>query len=183
MTRVPFSLTFSGPDSTGLLARIGDALTGLGCELADTRIASLVGLCTGMSVLYAPEGTTRADLERAFEALVVDGLLVTVRDAPDDGWPSHRSPLTQPFMISYEGANRPGLLVTLAHMLSEAGCQFSDVSIDSTVGNRSNAYVLVCEVQAPLELAELRALTRAVGEKHGLELSVIPANLDDILMC
>ncbi len=180
MTRVPFSITIAGLDSNGLLSRIGRLLQELGCELADTRIARLVGLCTGMFVVYAPSGTTVGMLEQSFQVLTDEGMTITVREAPDDGWPSHRSPLTNPFIISYEGADKPGVLVSLAHTLSESGCSFADVAIDSTVGNRSNAFVLVCEVEAPFDKERLSELTTQVGREHGVELSVLPANLDDL---
>lgn len=177
---VPFSISISGPDTSGLLVRITDALEALSCHLADARIAQLVGRVSGILVVYGPEGTTQDDLSNAFAPVRAAGLRVEVLDAPDDGWPSYKTPFSQPYMISYEGADCPEMLTDLAKTLTAAGCHFSDISLDSTLGDESNVYVLVCEVEAPLELNEMQVLTDKVGKAHGRELSVMAANFDEL---
>ena len=179
--RVPFSVTISGKDARGLLAKIGDILEEQGCVLEDTRISRLVGLATGILIADAPPETTLDTLTKAFDAVRALDVRVEVREAPDDGWPSRGTPFSTPYLVSYEGADKPEMLVTLARKLAAAGCTFADVSIDSTVGNNVGAYVLVCEIDAPMSLAEVQEVCQVVGREHGIELSVIPANMDDLV--
>lgn len=178
--RLPFSITFSGRDAPGLLSRICDILTELDCQLADTRIAQLVGECVGILVVYAPADASHEAISTAFEPVRSEGIQVDVREPPDDGWVSYKTPFTKPYMVSYEGAHRPDITQALAHALSDAGCHFMDVSIDSALGDRSNAFVLVCELEAPLERVEIEAIVSRVGEDQGVELTVIPSDMDEI---
>ncbi len=178
--RVPFSITISGPDKPGLLANMCDILTTLECHIADVRIAQLVGECIGILVIYAPPGATNKAVSDAFDPIRKDGLHVCVNDAPDDGWVSYKTPWSSPYMVSYEGADRPGIMSKVAHELSAVGCHFMDVSVDSSLGDTSNAFILVCEVEAPLDRDEIDALVSKVGKELEIELTVMPANMDDL---
>ncbi len=178
--KLPFSITLGGPDQPGLLARICGILAEHECELSDSRLSQLVGEVVGIMVVYAPPDKDWETLSAAFDELRETGLAIAVREPPDDGWVSHKTPFTKGYMVSYEGGHRPDVMGALASALSGAGCHFTDVSLDASLGDHTNAFVLVCEVEAPLERDEIQALVDGVGKKAGITLSVIPSDMDDI---
>ncbi|MFT7624223.1 MAG: glycine cleavage system regulatory protein [Myxococcota bacterium] len=178
--KLPFSITLGGPDSPGLMARICGILAEAECELSDCRLSQLVGDVIGIMVVYAPVGTTTVSLTTALKPLKDAGLTLMVREPPDEGWVSHKTPFSESYMVSYEGGHRPDVLGRLSAALSVAGCHFTDVNVDAALGDQSNAFVLVCEIIAPLSLGELRDLVDQVGAEAGVSLGVMPADMDDI---
>lgn len=176
-----FTVSITGADRVGLLARICDALQREDCRLADAQITRLGGRFTALVVVRPAGEMTEQELSDGLEDLRDEETRVRVCTVGEDVVIRH-APRMRPYLVSYEGGDRPGLLHALAHAMSKKGCQFVDVSIEVGLGKEETAVVLVCEIDAPRDMpqAEIEAAAREVGEQYWTELAVIPADMDDL---
>jgi glycine cleavage system regulatory protein len=126
---------------------------------------------------------TAEDLSTALEQLRGGGVRVSVAGRADTD-AGRDAAASWAALISYEGADRPGLLETMANVLTAAGCEFVDLRIEHGYAERSESTVLVCEVDVPDSLSreELEALTVEVGERYHTVLMVVPAHLEELIL-
>jgi glycine cleavage system transcriptional repressor len=146
------AITVIGPDRTGIVADVAEALAGLGANLTDSTMTRLRGhfamtlICTGTSAEAAA---------MALEPL--DGVTTTVRevsqaDAAADG---------EPWVVSVHGADRLGIVAAVTRVVAAEGGNITDLST-RLVGT---LYVLIAEIDLPSgagdELAERLAVAGA----------------------
>jgi glycine cleavage system transcriptional repressor len=146
------AITVIGPDRTGIVADVSEALAGVGANLTDSTMTRLRGhfamtlICTGPSA---------ADAEKALEPL--DGVTTTVRpvsqaDAAEGG---------EPWVVSVHGADRLGIVAAVTREVAAGGGNITDLSTRLA----GTLYVLIAEVDLPTgaadELAEHLAVAAA----------------------
>jgi len=143
------AITVIGPDRTGIVADVSEALAGVGANLSDSTMTRLRGhfamtlICTGPSA---------AEVEKALSPL--GGLLSTVRavapesDADADG---------EPYLVSVHGADRLGIVAAVTRVVAEAGGNITDLTTRLT----GPLYVLVAEVGLPPGTADDLAMRLA----------------------
>jgi glycine cleavage system transcriptional repressor len=139
------AITVIGPDRTGIVADVSEALAGVGANLTDSTMTRLRGhfamtlICTGPSA---------ADASKALEPL--DGVTTTVRpvaqaDAAAGG---------EPWVVSVHGADRLGIVAAVTREVAGADGNITDLSTRLA----GSLYVLIAEVELPVgasdELAE-----------------------------
>src|SRR5690348_2539577 len=114
------AITVIGPDRTGIIADVSEALAGVGANLSDSTMTRLRGhfamtlICTGPSA---------QDVEKALEPL--SGLLATVRAVePETGGDSGG----EPYLVSVHGADRLGIVAAVTRVVADAGGNITDLT-------------------------------------------------------
>ena len=147
------AITVIGPDRTGIVADVAEALAGVGANLTDSTMTRLRGHFTMTLICTGP---TPAEAEAALEPLT--GVVTQVRkvepeaDAADGG---------EPWVVSVHGADRLGIVAAVTREVAVAGGNITDLSTRLA----GQLYVLIAEVGLPEgagdELAERLAVAAA----------------------
>ena len=155
------AITVIGPDRTGIVADVAEALAGVGANLTDSTMTRLRG---HFAMTLICNGPTPDAAEQALEALT--GVVTTVRrvepeaDAAGGG---------EPFLVSVHGADRLGIVAAVTRVVSGAGGNITDLS--TRLAGR--LYVLIAEVDLPAGAAEGLAEQLAVAASElGVEVTL-----------
>jgi glycine cleavage system transcriptional repressor len=172
---VELAVTVIGPDRPGIVADVAGALAELGVNLTDSTMTLLRGHFAMTLICSAPQSAA-SQVEAALSPLAADGqLLVTVRDVGEEEL-VHASgqPLSQ-YVLSVHGADRLGIVATVAGVIARAGGNITDLST-RLVGP---LYLLVAEVDLPEGVAESLVKRLAeVADELGVEVTLRPAGAD-----
>jgi glycine cleavage system transcriptional repressor len=148
------AITVIGPDRTGIVADVAEALAGVGANLSDSTMTRLRGhfamtlICTGPTV---------DAVEKALAPITADGrLLATVRAVQPE---TDTAANGEPYLVSVHGADRLGIVAAVTRVVSEAGGNITDLTTRLT----GPLYVLVAEVDLPDGQAEQLAEQLAVA--------------------
>ena len=134
------AITVIGPDRTGIVADVAEALSGVGANLSDSTMTRLRGhfamtlICTGPSA---------EAVEKALAPLTAeDGLLFTVRAVRPE---ADATASGEPYLVSVHGADRLGIVAAVTRVVAAAGGNITDLTTRLT----GPLYVLVAEVDLP----------------------------------
>jgi glycine cleavage system transcriptional repressor len=131
------AITVIGPDRTGIVADVAEALAGVGANLTDSTMTRLRGhfamtlICTGAGAEAA-----RVALEP------LDGVTTTVRDVEPE---ADAADTGEPWVVSVHGADRLGIVAAVTREVAAAGGNITDLTTRLT----GPLYVLVAEVDLP----------------------------------
>jgi glycine cleavage system transcriptional repressor len=144
------AITVIGPDRTGIVADVAEALAGVGANLTDSTMTRLRGHFTMTLVCTGPSA---AEASSALEQLT--DVVTSVRpvspevDSVKGG---------EPFVVSVHGADRLGIVAAVTRVVASAGGNITDLSTRLA----GTLYVLIAEVDLPEgasdELAERLAV-------------------------
>ncbi|WP_433298785.1 glycine cleavage system protein R [Actinoplanes sp. CA-030573] len=147
------AITVIGPDRTGIVADVAEALAGVGANLTDSTMTRLRGhfamtlICTGPGV------------EAAEAALApLKDVTTTVRLVEPEGDAAAGG---EPWVVSVHGADRLGIVSAITREVAAEGGNITDL----TTRLGGSLYVLIAEVDLPAgaadELAERLAVAAA----------------------
>ena len=155
------AITVIGPDRTGIVADVAEALAEVGANLTDSTMTRLRG---HFAMTLICTGPTAAEAEAALEPLT--GVVTTVRkvepeaDAADDG---------EPYVVSVHGADRLGIVAAVTRVVAAAGGNITDLTTRLT----GQLYVLIAEADLPAGAAEELAEQLAVAAAElGVEVTL-----------
>jgi len=155
------AITVIGPDRTGIVADVAEALAEVGANLTDSTMTRLRG---HFAMTLICTGPTAAAAEAALEPLT--GVVTTVRkvepeaDAADDG---------EPYVVSVHGADRLGIVAAVTRVVAAAGGNITDLTTRLT----GQLYVLIAEADLPAGAAEELAEQLAVAAAElGVEVTL-----------
>jgi glycine cleavage system transcriptional repressor len=147
------AITVIGPDRTGIVADVSEALAGVGANLTDSTMTRLRGHFTMTLVCTGP---TAAEVTDALTSLT--GVVTSVSSVEPEGDVKADG---EPFVVSVHGADRLGIVAAVTRVVAGAGGNITDLST-RLVGS---LYVLLAEVDVPTgsadELAEQLAVAAA----------------------
>lgn len=162
-----YAVTAVGPDAPGEVAALAEALAGLGANLEDASMTRLRGHFA--MTLVASVDAPAAEIERALAAAGT-GLHVSVWDVTDDpDAPASGSP----FRVTLHGADRPGLVATVARALASYQGNITDLTC-RLVGD---LYVMTVEVDLADPEPVAAALAR-IGVELGVTVHLAPVDED-----
>jgi glycine cleavage system transcriptional repressor len=155
------AITVIGPDRTGIVADVAEALAGVGANLTDSTMTRLRGhftmtlVCTGPS---APE------VSKALEPLT--DVVTSVRQvSPEAG----SEDVGEPYVVSVHGADRLGIVAAVTRVLAAEGGNITDLSTRLS----GTLYVLVAELDLPPGNADELAEQLAVAASElGVEVTL-----------
>ena len=155
------AITVIGPDRTGIVADVAEALAGVGANLTDSTMTRLRGhfamtlICTGPAPAAA---------EQALEAL--GGVVTTVRKVEPE---ADAAGAGEPFLVSVHGADRLGIVAAVTRVVAAAGGNITDLSTRLA----GQLYVLIAEVDLPPGAADELAEQLAVAASElGVEVTL-----------
>jgi len=159
------AITVIGPDRTGIVADVAEALAGVGANLTDSTMTRLRGhfamtlICTGTG------------LEAAETALApLEGVTTAVRRVEPE---AEAADAGEPWVVSVHGADRLGIVAAVARVVAAEGGNITDLST-RLVGT---LYVLIAEFDLPRgasdELAERLAVA---GAELGVDVTLRQAD-------
>jgi glycine cleavage system transcriptional repressor len=155
------AITVIGPDRTGIIADVAEALAGLGANLSDSTMTRLRG---HFAMTLICNGPAAEDVEKALAPL--SGVLCTVRAVEPDAGGGQAG---EPYLVSVHGADRLGIVAAVTRVVSAAGGNITDLTTRLT----GPLYVLVAEVDLPPANAELLSRTLTVtGEELGVDVTM-----------
>ncbi|BAL92986.1 putative amino acid-binding protein [Actinoplanes missouriensis 431] len=150
------AITVIGPDRTGIVADVAEALAGVGANLTDSTMTRLRG---HFAMTLICNGPTAEEVEAALRPV---GLLATVsRVEPEAGQVANG----EPYLVSVHGADRLGIVAAVTRVVAASGGNITDLTTRLT----GPLYVLVAEVDLPGGAADELAERLAVA---GAELGV-----------
>jgi glycine cleavage system transcriptional repressor len=147
------AITVIGPDRTGIVADVAEALAEVGANLTDSTMTRLRGHFT-MTLICA--GPTAEQAAQALEPLT--GVVTEVRTVEPG---ADKAGAGEPFLVSVHGADRLGIVAAVTRVVAGAGGNITDLSTRLA----GTLYVLIAEVDLPVgaddELAEQLAVAAA----------------------
>jgi glycine cleavage system transcriptional repressor len=148
------AITVIGPDRTGIVADVAEALAGVGANLSDSTMTRLRGHFAMTLICTGPD---HDKAWKALEFLTEDGqLVVTIRAVePDAGAES----AGEPYLVSVHGADRLGIVAAVTRVVAGAGGNITDLTTRLT----GPLYVIVAEVDLDPALAGELAQQLAVA--------------------
>lgn len=167
-----FAVSVIGRDRTGIVADVTTLLYEHGCNLQDVTSTILGGHFAMLLLVAAPATEAPDALEKTFRRRAGD-LLISVQEADEAArvleLPSH--------MVSVYGADKPGILMTVARALAEAGASITDLT-SRVIGTQDEpVYALMIEVAAS-EAGALEAEMDRVRSDLDVDVSVHPMEVD-----
>jgi len=168
------AITVIGHDRPGIIAEATGALARLGLNLEDSTMTLLRGHFT-MVLLCEGEVTGRR-IHDVLDFLAADGTLsVGVRQIPEEqvGEPSATS-----YVVTVDGADRPGIVSAVATLLADVGGNITDLSSRLASG----LYILgaVVELPAGTDVEALEQTLRTAAEELGVVATLQPTENDDV---
>ena len=155
------AITVIGPDRTGIVADVAEALAGVGANLTDSTMTRLRGHFT-MTLICTGVGVEAASL--ALEPL--DGVTTTVRDVEPE---ADAADTGEPWVVSVHGADRLGIVAAVTRVVATAGGNITDLSTRLA----GTLYVLIAEIDLPAGSSEELAERLAVaGAELGVEVTL-----------
>ena len=147
------AITVIGPDRTGIVADVAEALAGVGANLTDSTMTRLRGHFTMTLICTGP---TADDVEKALEPLA--DVVTTVRRVEPE---ADTAASGEPFVVSVHGADRLGIVAAVTRVVAAEGGNITDLSTRLA----GTLYVLIAEADVPAgnadELAEQLAVAAA----------------------
>jgi glycine cleavage system transcriptional repressor len=164
------AITVIGPDRTGIVADVAEALAGVGANLSDSTMTRLRGhfamtlICTGPSA---------EAVEKALAPLNADGkLLATVRAVEPE---AESAEAGEPYLVSVHGADRLGIVAAVSRVVAAAGGNITDLTTRLT----GPLYVIIAEVDLPRGAAdELGERLAVAGAELGVDVTLRRADTE-----
>lgn len=166
------AVTALGADRPGIIARVTGVLLDHGGNLADSTMTILGGQFA--IVLLVETDAEAPALESDLADATTDlGLVVAVRPV---GVGSASSPATH--MLSVYGADRPGIVHSVARILAERSVNVTDLTTRVLEGEQP-VYAMVLEVSLPDDVApdDLTAALREGDGSGDVEASIHPLDV------
>lgn len=139
------AITVIGPDRTGIVADVSEALAEVGANLSDSTMTRLGGHFAMTLICTGPAADA---VEKALGPITADGrLLATVRAVEPE---IDAAAAGEPYLVSVHGADRLGIVAAVTRVVAGAGGNITDLTTRLT----GPLYVLVAEVDLPADRAE-----------------------------
>jgi len=173
-----YAVSAVGADRPGIVAAVTGVFLENGCNLEDTSMTILRGHFAMMLVVAAPEGLGQEALESALAGAASDFELVVAVRTIDDDVPS--SPEGESWTVSVYGADRPGIVHSVASLLADNGVNIVDLTT-RVIGDAARpVYAMILEVTLPA-VADAAALQRRLADLAadlGVDCSLHPSEAD-----
>src|SRR4030067_1123506 len=178
-----FSVSVLGKDRPGIVAEVSRILYELGCNIEDSTCTILSGQFAMILVVWHEKLQTAAELDASFDEVRRRmGLLVTVHSLKAEEVVREKSFSGRPHLISVYGADRPGIVYSVARELAARKINITDLNSQVDGSKERPVYVMVLEVDIPeaVDMKELNAVFDRVKKELGVSISVRPIETRDL---
>jgi len=155
-----FSLSVVGRDRPGIVAEVSRVLFELGCNIEDSTCTILSGQFAMILVIAHPRLSDVAALNPAFDpARAGMGLTISLHALKEEELSREKEFAGRPHVISVYGADRPGIVYSVARELARLNVNVTDLNTQVIGAKDRPVYVMVLEVDVP-ESIDLKELDR-----------------------
>lgn len=168
-----FVLSVIGQDKPGILAKISAILFSYGCNIEDVSQTILQTEFASIFVVLNPEGHSMETIGDKLNSVLNDmGLSAHLRPMSAPHAPEHT--VTQPFVITTRGADKPGTISAVTAGIASLNCNVVNFRAIITQENGLNEMIMIFEVDVPqnVEHRHLRQKMQDVCSVHNLSVSV-----------
>ena len=172
-----FSVSVLGKDRPGIVAEVSRILYELGCNIEDSTCTILSGQFAMILVVWHEKLKSAAELNTAFDEVRSGmGLLVTVHSLKEEEVVHEKTFAGRPHIISVYGADRPGIVYSVARELAQRKINITDLNTQVVGSKERPVYVMVLEVDIPegVDRKELDVVFDRVKKELGVSISVRP---------
>lgn len=170
-------ITAAGPDRPGIVAGITRVLYETGCNIEDTSMTLLRGEFAMMLIVRLPRRLDSKAIEVRFKNVQKAlGLLLlvkplSVKEARRDPRPGGR-----PYILSVYGADRPGIVYRVTHLLASRGINITDMNTRVIGPSGRPIYAMVLEVEIPkkIRIGTLTTALRKVQKAVKVDVTLHP---------
>ena len=116
------TISFLGRDCPGIVSAVSQILGQTGCNIIEVTQTILCGEFAAIFIVQAPENVTEESLHTQLALGLVDAKLdlsVLVRPAVEGRWED--SVVSQPFVVTVDGPDRPGLIAAMSRVFARHG--------------------------------------------------------------
>jgi len=155
-----FALSVVGKDRPGIVAEVSRVLFELGCNIEDSTCTILSGQFAMILVIAHPRFSSAAEVDPFFDT-VRDGmgLTVSLHALKDEEISREKEFHGRPHVISVYGADRPGIVYSVARELARLNVNVTDLNTQVVGAKDRPVYMMVLEVDIP-EGVEMKDLER-----------------------
>jgi glycine cleavage system transcriptional repressor len=172
-----FSVSVMGKDRPGIVAEVSRILYELGCNIEDSTCTILSGQFAMILVVFHEKPMTAAEMNTSFDDVRRNmGLQVTIHPLKADEVVHDKSFTGRPHIISVYGADRPGIVYSVARELARRKVNITDLNTQVVGSKERPVYVMVLEVDLPegIDMKELDAVFDGIKKELGVSISVRP---------
>lgn len=172
-----FSVSVMGKDRPGIVAEVSRILYELGCNIEDSTCTILSGQFAMILVVFHEKRMTSAEMNPSFDDVRQKmGLQVTIHSLKADEVVHDKSFTGRPHIISVYGADRPGIVYSVARELARRKVNITDLNTQVVGSKERPVYVMVLEVDLPegIGMKELDVVFDGIKKELGVSISVRP---------
>ncbi|MBI1870980.1 MAG: ACT domain-containing protein [Chlamydiae bacterium] len=166
-------ITAIGNDRCGIVAGVTQVLFEAGCNLEDSSMTLLEGEFAMILVVEMPPELDLSLLDKHFDKVRKTlGLEVVLKrmilEKSSVSLPSH--------MISVYGADQPGIVYKVTHLLAEKNVNITDVNTKRVDEKGASLYMMVLEVELPsgLDQDSLKKDLEVLGKNLSIKITLHP---------
>lgn len=172
-----FSVSVMGKDRPGIVAEVSRILYELGCNIEDSTCTILSGQFAMILVVFHDKYRTTDEMNPSFDDVRQKmGLQVTIHALKPDEVVHDKSFTGRPHIISVYGADRPGIVYSVARELARRKVNITDLNTQVVGSKERPVYVMVLEVDLPegVDMKDLGAVFDGIKKELGVSISVRP---------
>jgi len=162
-----------GPDRPGIIATISKVLFEQGCNLEDVSQTILQSEFMGIFIVsMKSEGIEGRVLSSLQAQLEPSGLFVHLR--PVEGSASEQQPISESFIITTVGPDRPGLVAGITDVLACYKVNITNLKAVARGNRDGQNYVMIYEIDIPpaTDYHALRTALFGRAQKLGLDINL-----------
>ncbi len=172
-----FSVSVVGKDRPGIVAEVSRILFELGCNIEDSTCTILSGQFAMILVIWHAKHTAAAEVDPAFaDVRARMGLMVTVHALKDEEVVHEKEFSGSPHIISVYGADRPGIVYSVARELGRRKVNITDLNTQMVGPKDRPVYVMILEVDLPesIDLKELEQEFDRIRKELSVSITIRP---------
>jgi glycine cleavage system transcriptional repressor len=172
-----FSVSVMGKDRPGIVAEVTRILYEIGFNIEDSTCTILSGQFAMILVVFHDKLQSSTEVSPSFDEVRRNmGLLVTVHSLKAEEVVHEKAFAGHPHIISVYGADRPGIVYSVARELAQRKVNITDLNTQVVGSKERPVYVMVMEVDIPesVDMKELNGVFERVKKELGVSISVRP---------
>ena len=157
------TISFLGRDCPGIVSAVSQILGQTGCNIIEVTQTILCGEFAAIFIVQAPENVTEESLHTQLALGLVDAKLdlsVLVRPAVEGRWED--SVVSQPFVVTVDGPDRPGLIAAMSRVFARHGVNID--SLKAVLGQDHSNHALFVSLKAPYERLKIGGVESRLRE-------------------
>ena len=174
-------LTAFGQDRPGIVASVAEGLYQLQCNIEDTCMTQLRDEFTMMVMVRLPTNVSPDQLAEGMKRYTVPlHLTVLCKEVPAPTTALQGAPDAPTYMLSVYGADRPGIVAKVARVVANHGGNITDVNTRVIGSPDRPVYVMLLEIQLPVEHNPMPLETALVALKPELGVDISFRSIEPI---